>query len=76
MHPILKLALIYGDLVYYYSFFSISPKLLGGGRPPGYGTGRVPRMCVILQLVSATLNPNEMTLAHYLILSAWRFSGT
>ena len=35
MNPVLKLAHIYGDLVYYYSFLSISPKLLGmGGGPP------------------------------------------
>ena len=43
MHPILKLAHIYGDLIYYYFFLSISRKLLGGGGPPGpspsYGTG-------------------------------------
>ena len=34
MHPILKLAHIYGDLIYYYFFLSISRKLLGGAAPP------------------------------------------
>ena len=41
---------MYGDLIYYYLFLSISPKLLGvtpPGPSPGYGTDDTPLTLVL-----------------------------